>query len=211
VANGDSLTSTFSSTQPYRERHVPLPGGTLFVGEWGPDDGVPVVAVHGITASHRAWAVVARLLPGHRLLAPDLRGRGGSNGLPAPSGMVRHAADVLAVLDAAGVERAVVAGHSMGGFVALAFAHRHPERVERLVLADGGLPLVLPEGVDVDTAVQVTLGPALARRNVAGHRRQSRRSSIASRSCSSRESSVTCCGRTRLRHPPSDSGTGSRS
>lgn len=155
-----------SQTQAYRMREVARPGGSLLVGDWGPGDGVAVVAVHGITASHVAWAAVARALPGHRVLAPDLRGRGRSNRVPAPSGMLRHADDLLAVLDDAGVERAVVAGHSMGGFVALAFAYRHPERVERLVLADGGLPLALPDGMDADTAMQATLGPALTRLNM---------------------------------------------
>jgi pimeloyl-ACP methyl ester carboxylesterase len=160
-----------NETQPYGTREVHLSDGVLAVGTWGPEDGVPVVAVHGITASHLAWAAVARALPGHRLLAPDLRGRGRSNRLPAPSGMIRHADDLLAVLEDVGVERAVVAGHSMGGFVALAFADRHAERVDRLVLADGGLPLLLPEGMDVDTATQATLGPALARLNMTFHDR----------------------------------------
>ena len=54
---------------------------------------------------------------GVRLIAPDLRGRGRSNTLPGPFGMTRHADDMAAVLDFLGVPRAVVVGHSMGGFV----------------------------------------------------------------------------------------------
>jgi pimeloyl-ACP methyl ester carboxylesterase len=73
--------------------------------------------------------------------------------------MAAHAADCVAVLDALGIERAIVVGHSMGGFVASVLAHRYPSRVARLVLVDGGAPLSLPEGADIETA----LGPAVAR------------------------------------------------
>jgi pimeloyl-ACP methyl ester carboxylesterase len=72
--------------------------------------------------------------------------------------MAAHAADCVAVLDALGIERAVVAGHSMGGFVASVLAHRHPDRVARLVLVDGGAPFP-PRLDDIETA----LGPAVAR------------------------------------------------
>jgi len=136
-----------------------VPGGELTVGQWGSLTGEPpVLAIHGITANHVAWGMVAPLLPGP-VVAPDLRGRGGSGTLPGPYGMSAHAADCVAVLDALGIERAVVVGHSMGGFVASVLAHRYPSRVARLVLVDGGAPLSLPEGVDIETA----LGPAVAR------------------------------------------------
>ena len=136
---------------------VPVPGGELAVGQW-PGDGVPVLAIHGITANHLAWGMVAPLVS-RPVVAPDLRGRGGSGSLPGPYGMATHAADCVAVLDALGIEQAVVAGHSLGGFVASVLAHRYPDRVARLVLVDGGAPLPLPEGVDIETA----LGPAVAR------------------------------------------------
>jgi lipase len=138
---------------------VPVSGGELTVALWGlPGDGPPVLAIHGITANHLAWGMVAPLVAGS-VVAPDLRGRGGSGSLPGPFGMAAHAADCVAVLDALGIERAVVVGHSMGGFVASVLAHRHPSRVARLVLVDGGAPLPLADGVDVETA----LGPAVAR------------------------------------------------
>lgn len=125
----------------YRRISVPADGGDLTVGLWG--DGAPVVlAVHGITASHMAWAVAADRLGGAGTLAAvDLRGRGGSAELPGPYGVERHAVDCVAVLDALGVSSAVVTGHSMGGFVALVLADRYPGRVTRLVLVDGGPPL----------------------------------------------------------------------
>lgn len=136
---------------------VPVAGGELTVAVWGsPGTGVPVLAIHGITASSRAWLEVATRLPGP-VIAPDLRGRGGSS-LPGPYGMAAHAADCVAVLDALGVERAVVVGHSMGGFVASVLAHRYPARVARLVLVDGGAPLTVPEG-----GPDAALGPAARR------------------------------------------------
>jgi pimeloyl-ACP methyl ester carboxylesterase len=121
---------------------VPVPGGALTCGEWNPDaEGMPIVGIHGITANHLSWAVVAGALPTVRLIAPDLRGRGGSGGLPGPYRLLDHVDDVVRMLDALDVERAVVAGHSMGAFVAVRLAERHPDRVGRLVLIDGGLPL----------------------------------------------------------------------
>jgi pimeloyl-ACP methyl ester carboxylesterase len=133
---------------------------------WGPDDAGPentVLAVHGITATHLAFAPLARRWPGRRLLTPDLRGRGRSNGLGGPFGMARHADDLVHVLDAMGVERVGVLGHSMGAFVAMVLAHRHPDRVEHLVLVDGGLPIPVPPGLDPDQVLQAVIGPAAER------------------------------------------------
>jgi lipase len=57
----------------------------------------------------------------------------------------------------------VLAGHSMGAYVALLARDAHPELVRRLVLVDGGLPLPVPDGVDLDAVLDTTLGPSLAR------------------------------------------------
>ncbi|WP_067521060.1 alpha/beta fold hydrolase [Alloactinosynnema sp. L-07] len=140
---------------------VPVAGGHLTVAQWNParrhpEPARPVLAIHGITASHRAWSAVAAAHPG-RIIAPDLRGRGGSSELSGPFGMAAHAEDCVAVLDAHGIDEAVVVGHSMGGFVAAVLAHRYPERVAKLVLVDGGAPL--PGVDDIETA----LGPAVKR------------------------------------------------
>ena len=100
-----------------------------------------VVAIHGITGNHRCWPYLVETLPGARVVAPDLRGRGRSAGIAGPFGMARHADDIVAVLDALEVSSAVIVGHSMGGYVALVTADRHENRVRSLVLVDGGLPL----------------------------------------------------------------------
>ncbi|MFE6237151.1 alpha/beta fold hydrolase [Cellulosimicrobium sp. NPDC057862] len=126
-----------------------------------------VLAVHGITASHRAWPAVVAALPGVRVVAPDLRGRGRSNTLPGPFGMGAHADDLATVLDALGIDRVVALGHSMGAFVSVVLAHRHPGRVSRLVLVDGGIPLPPPVGLppdaDHDQVLRALLGPAVER------------------------------------------------
>ncbi|GAA3392187.1 alpha/beta hydrolase [Cryptosporangium minutisporangium] len=150
-------------TQAYRRVQIAVDGGELTVGVWGElsPERPPVLAIHGITANHVSWTEVARHHDG-AILAPDLRGRGGSRHLPGPTGMAVHAADALAVLDVFGVDQAIVVGHSMGAFVASVFAHRFPERVRRLVLVDGGVPFPPITG-DVDEAMDTILGPALAR------------------------------------------------
>lgn len=148
----------------YQLTSVPVRGGDLAVGVWGPADAEhTVLAVHGVTSSHQSWPLVADRLPGVRIIAPDLRGRGRSNLLPGPYGMPQHADDLAAVLDHFEVERALVIGHSMGAFVSVVLSHRHPERVSELVLVDGGLPLFVPEGIAPDDLTKAVLGPAQER------------------------------------------------
>lgn len=145
------------------ELDVPVAGGTLRALAW-PGDGPTVLAVHGITANALSWAAVARELAGRvRLVAPDLRGRAGSAGLPGPYGMAAHAADLIALADHLGLERVALAGHSMGGFVVASTAARHPGRVSSVLLVDGGLPLPPPPEGDVDAALHATIGPAMRR------------------------------------------------
>lgn len=144
---------------------VAVDGGDLAVARWG-DGGAVVVAAHGITASHQAWATVAEKVSGDlTLIAPDLRGRGDSASLPGPYGMAAHARDLAAVLDDAGADRAIVAGHSMGAFVAAVFANLYPDRTTAAVLIDGGpaLGAPLPDDVDVDAVLAQVVGPALDR------------------------------------------------
>ncbi|MEU4831347.1 alpha/beta hydrolase [Streptosporangium sp. NPDC023615] len=148
----------------HRRESVPVRGGELRVGVWG-DRGPLIVAAHGITSSHMAWTLLGPDLGrDHRFVAVDLRGRGGSRDLPPPYGMAAHADDLAAVIDHYGGRPAVLAGHSMGGFVVAETARRHRHLVDRLVLVDGGAPLPLPPGADgVPEAIERTTGPVLAR------------------------------------------------
>lgn len=123
-----------------------------------------VVALHGITSNGHAWDAVARELDGDvRLLAPDLRGRGDAGEQPGPYGLARHVQDAVDLMDAEGLEQPVVAGHSMGAYVAALLAATHPDRVASLVLVDGGPPLPVPAGADPDALLEATLGPSIER------------------------------------------------
>ena len=160
-----SACGEMGSTVTYRIHDVAVNGGALRVGEWSPEDPAAptVIAVHGITASHMSWAMVAQALPEVRLIAPDLRGRGRSAELPGPFGMARHAADLEAVIEALDVPRALLIGHSMGGFVAVVTSHLYPDRFSQALLIDGGLPLAIPTGISESDLLQATLGPASQR------------------------------------------------
>jgi pimeloyl-ACP methyl ester carboxylesterase len=148
---------------------VPVAGGRLHVARAGvpPEQADAVVlTAHGITSSLMAWRTVARDLTARVpvcLLAPDLRGRGNSARLPGPYGFGAHVADLLAVLDHAGVERALLAGHSMGGYAVARLAADHPERAAAVVLVDGGLPHADPPEGDPDTVVEQLAAPLTAR------------------------------------------------
>lgn len=137
--------------------------GRLAGGVWRPDaGGLPVLAIHGITASHLEWPLIADRLEDTRVIAPDLRGRARSNALPGPWGMRDHADDMARLLDRFDVDRALVLAHSMGGFVGVRMADQHPSRVAGLVLVDGGLPLPFraPQGAAPEDVPALLLGPA---------------------------------------------------
>jgi lipase len=148
---------------------VPVAGGTLSVARAGPpprEADAVVLALHGVTSSLEVWRSVARRLSagtGLALLAPDLRGRGHSSALPGPYGITAHLADLIDVLDDAAVQRAVVVGHSLGGFVAAGLAAEHPERVGAVVLLDGGLPVPQPLGEDLQETLEAMIDTALVR------------------------------------------------
>jgi pimeloyl-ACP methyl ester carboxylesterase len=145
--------------------HVDVGHAELGVVRWLGAPGAPlVVAVHGITANAWSWAAVARLLDGEiGLVAVDLRGRGASSGVRGPYGIRQHADDVATVIEKLSAAPAVVAGHSMGAFVALACAERHPAAVGPLVLVDGGVSLPVPEGRPPNAVLDAMLGPSIER------------------------------------------------
>lgn len=100
-------------------------------------EGSPLVMLHGLGGSAEDWEYqIPHFAQRYRVLAPDLRGFGNSGAGRRRMGVPRLAADVAAFLDALGIARCRVVGHSMGGAVALQLALSHPARVERLVIAN---------------------------------------------------------------------------
>jgi pimeloyl-ACP methyl ester carboxylesterase len=103
--------------------------------EDGPEDGTPVVLLHGLTASRRYVVMGSKTLErsGHRVIAYDARGHGES--APAePYDYDALTADLVGVLDEAGIDRAVLAGSSMGAHTILRLALEHPDRVAAVVV-----------------------------------------------------------------------------
>jgi pimeloyl-ACP methyl ester carboxylesterase len=104
--------------------------------------GIPVVLLHGLSASRRYVVMGSQALQrgGHRVVAYDARGHGSSSPAPSPDayGYEELAADLAAVLDALGIERAVLAGASMGGHTALRLALEQPERVAAIAVITPG-------------------------------------------------------------------------
>ncbi len=147
-------------------RFMPIDGVTAHVRVQGPaDDPLPIVLVHGTSASLHTWDGWAQALsPTRRVITMDLPGFGLTG--PRADGdysMQMYARFVATLLDALGVRRAVIGGNSLGGQIAWYFASVHPDRVDRLVLVDAaGYPLT---SQDVPIAFRLARTP-LARQAV---------------------------------------------
>jgi 3-oxoadipate enol-lactonase len=100
--------------------------------------GKPIVFLHGVGATKKCWAMQMRLLSRrYRCIALDYRGYGDSDVPPIESiSREAFANDVAAVMDAAGIEKAVLCGNSLGGVVALEFYKQFPQRVRSLIMVD---------------------------------------------------------------------------
>jgi len=99
--------------------------------------GPAVVLIHGYPFNRSLWNEQVEALSGnYRVVTPDLRGFGESDASEGPATMNRMAQDVAKLMDQLGIDRAVIGGLSMGGYVALAFVKQFPSRVKALVLAD---------------------------------------------------------------------------
>lgn len=111
-----------------------LPGFQLGYDDQG--DGQPIVFLHGFPHDRTLWAAQrVALAPQARCIVPDLRGFGHSS-THGPYSMDQYADDVVQLLDWLRVERAVVCGLSMGGYIAMALWRRHPDRVRAFVFCD---------------------------------------------------------------------------
>lgn len=127
---------------------------TLYSRDYSPKGStarLPILCLHGLTRTSRDVEELAPWLAarGHRVLVPEMRGRGRSDHDPHPSNYVPtiYASDVIALLDRAGIEAAIFIGTSMGGIITTLVATMAPERVAGAVLNDVG-PEVDPRGLE---------------------------------------------------------------
>lgn len=143
-------------TEP-QMRRVPGEGVELQLAVW-PGTEKTILCLHGLTANCRWWdTLAAKLAPPHQVLAMDLRGRGLSQQPATGYSLAQHCQDILAVLDHLGLERVVLMGHSLGAFIALRFAACHADRVERLILIDGGGKLSEAQTLKVLAGIKPTV------------------------------------------------------
>lgn len=144
-SDGSSANLTRTSTSTETEHAIERGGVRLSVADSG--EGPPAVLLHGLTATRRYVVMGSRALErsGHRVVAYDARGHGNSSPAPEPGAYTYEdlGLDLLGVLDALAIDRAVLAGASMGAHTALWLALRAPERV-------GGLVVITP-GYDPQT------------------------------------------------------------
>jgi len=102
-------------------------------------DGETIICLHGITANSRCFDYLASILtPKYRVMAMDLRGRGQSGKPPSGYSIEHHLRDINCLLDDLGLDRVILMGHSLGAFISLVFGAKFPDRVEKIILVDGG-------------------------------------------------------------------------
>jgi pimeloyl-ACP methyl ester carboxylesterase len=124
------------------EVRLSLPHIELAAHLFGPEDGLPVIALHGWLDNANSFARLAPMLKGLRIVALDMAGHGHSDHRPAGSGygLPDYAHDVLQVAAQLGWERFSLLGHSLGAIVSVIIAGAIPQRINRLALIDGLIP-----------------------------------------------------------------------
>src|SRR3954451_4001928 len=120
-----------------REEELELHGHSVSYRIAG--EGPPILLIHGVAGSSLQWEPVMRLLArDYKLLAPDLLGHGRSAKPRGDYSLGAYAAGLRDLTVALGIDDATVAGHSLGGGIALQLAYQFPERAERLTLVSSG-------------------------------------------------------------------------
>ena len=151
------------------EVRLSLPHIELAAHLFGPEDGQPVIALHGWLDNANSFARLAPKLKGLRIVALDLAGHGHSSHRPPGAGysLPDYVHDVLQVTEQLGWQRFSLLGHSLGAIISVFLAGAMPERVERLALIDGLIP---PTGKPDDAPEQ--LGRSLLAQLRLGHKRK---------------------------------------
>ncbi len=142
-------------------------------------EGEPLVLVHGLGGAAANWLALAPLLlPGRRLIVPELPGHGGSSPLPAAPSLSPYADRLGLLLEHESATPAAVVGHSLGGAVAVRLAQRRPESVSALVLAAAAGISSTARSARYALTVTGILKPG---RKIAPHRRRVARSALLKR------------------------------
>ncbi|KMM83065.1 Pimeloyl-ACP methyl ester carboxylesterase [Pseudomonas taetrolens] len=152
------------------EIRLSLPHIELAAHIFGPEDGIPVIALHGWLDNANSFARLAPRLSGLRIVALDFAGHGHSDHRPQGAGysLADYAFDVLCVAEQLGWKQFALLGHSLGAIVSVVIAGSFPERVTRLALIDG---IVLRTGAEADAAER--MGQALQAQLDLQHKRKS--------------------------------------
>lgn len=152
------------------EVRLSLPHIELAAHLFGPEDGMPVIALHGWLDNANSFARLAPRLSGLRIVALDFAGHGHSDHRPQGAGysLADYAFDVLCVAEQLGWKQFALLGHSLGAIVSVVIAGSFPERVTRLALIDG---IVLRTGAEADAAER--MGQALQAQLDLQHKRKS--------------------------------------
>ena len=151
------------------EIRLSLPHIELAAHVFGPEDGLPVIALHGWLDNANSFARLAPRLKGLRIVALDLAGHGHSAHRPQGAGysLWDYAFDVLSVAEQLGWERFALLGHSLGAIVSVIVAGSCPQRITRMALIDGVMPHM---GSEQGTAER--MGQALQAQLALTHKRK---------------------------------------
>ncbi len=144
--NTATMKSNFISTNNINLHYLQFPG-----------EQPTIIFMHGLTANAHAFdgLIVASLSPAFNIISVDLRGRGESDAPERGYTMKEHAADIIALMDELKMDKAILAGHSFGGFLALYIAKFYPNRVDKLIMMDAA--------ANMHPNTKEMLGPALSR------------------------------------------------
>jgi pimeloyl-ACP methyl ester carboxylesterase len=132
-------------------------GIRIQIAEWC-GKSTTVFCVHGLTANCRSFdAVAAGISPPHRVLAIDLRGRGLSDKPESGYSIAHHCRDISAVVGELKLNEFCLMGHSLGAYVALAYAARHPQQIKGLILLDAGASLSAEQWQKIAVGIKPSL------------------------------------------------------
>jgi pimeloyl-ACP methyl ester carboxylesterase len=165
-----------------RERRFDLPAYSLAAEVWGSPGEHPILASHGWLDNAGSFELLAPLLPGCEIVALDLAGHGlsGSRSVDSAYNLWQDVGDLLDVADELAWPRCTLLGHSRGAGISMLFAATFPERVDKLVLLEGGLPLTA-EASEAPAGLAQALLESRALRGKGGRIFTDRKTAIAER------------------------------